>query len=241
MIRQTQRGFTMIELMVALVIGLFLLGALSILAFDNKRAFTGQNYLAQLQDNERLASTIMTDVIQTAGYYPSPQANTAVTMMPAVPGMVAGQSMLGATGDAITVRYATNFKDGVILCNGSDNETGATNYFANTFSVNASNQLVCSLSTGGGAAVTYPLVNNVSSLSILYGVNSAGTGNNVDAYMTTAQVIAANAWNSVMSVQITINFINPLAPATNKQQGQGTQPATIAFKRAVALMNKTGI
>jgi type IV pilus assembly protein PilW len=241
MIRQRQRGFTMIELMVALVIGLFLLGALSVLAFDNKRAFTGQNDLAQIQDNERLASTIMTDVIQTAGYYPNPQANTAVTMMPAVPGMTAGQAMLGATGDSITIRYATNNKDGVILCDGSDNETGATTYFANTFSVNATNQLVCTLTSGNGAAVTYPLVNNVSSLSILYGVNSAGNGNNVDAYMTTAQVIAANAWTNVVSVQITINFINLLAPATNKQAGQGTEPPTIAFKRTVALMNKAGI
>jgi type IV pilus assembly protein PilW len=244
MIKKKQSGFTMIELMVAMVIGIFLLGALSILAFDNKRAFTGQNYMAQLQDNERMAATIMTDVIQTAGYYPSPQANTAVTSIPAgsVPAaMVAGQSLSGATGDSITVRYATNYRDGVILCSGNDNETGATNYFGATFSVNASNQLVCNMTTGNGAAVPYPLVNNVSSLAILYGVNSGSNGNNVDSYMTAAQVTANTDWPNVMSVQITITFINPLAAATNKQVGQGTEAATIAFTRTVALMNKAGI
>jgi type IV pilus assembly protein PilW len=241
MIKQAQRGFTMIELMVAMVIGIFLLGALSIMAFDNKRAFTGQNYMAQLQDNERMAATIMTDVIQTAGYYPSPQANTAVTSIPAgsVPAaMVPGQSLYGATGDSITVRYATNYRDGVILCSGNDNETGATNYFGATFSVNASNQLVCNMTTGNGAAVPYPLVNNVSSLSILYGVNSGGTGNNVDSYVTAAQV---TDWSSVMSVQITITFINLMASTTNRQVGQGNEQATVAFTRTVALMSKAGI
>jgi type IV pilus assembly protein PilW len=254
MIMRRQRGFTMIELMVALVIGIFLLGALSIVAFDNKRAFVGQSGLAQLQDAERLATTIMTDVIQTAGYYPTtqgPQSNSPNNQLIAtsIPvSMATGQAIAGQTGDSITVRYATNNQDGILLCNGSDNETGGATYFANTFTV-VSNQLVCNLSTTGAAAISYPLVNNVQSLSIRYGVNSAGTGNNVDSYMSAATVNANGFWGNVVSVQITITFFNPLAQQTaaanvtgNNVAGQGLPAnSTISFTRTVALMNKAGI
>jgi type IV pilus assembly protein PilW len=235
----------MIELMVALLIGLFLLGALGVLAFENKRTFVGQNGLAQLQDEERLASTIMTDVIQTAGYYPSPQLYTAINQMPAttIPvTMVAGQSIAGQAGDSITVRYATNNADGILLCNGTDNQTGGLNYYGATFTVVA-NQLVCNMTSGNGAAVVYPLVNNVSSLVIYYGVNSGGTGNNVDTYMNAAQVTTAGLWTNVVSVMLTINFINPLTAAggNNVPGVQAGQQANIPFTRTVALMNKAGI
>ena len=65
------RGFTLVELLVSLLIGLFLLGGLLTLVQNNKRTFTTQNSLAQLQDGERLAMSVMTDVIQTAGYFPT--------------------------------------------------------------------------------------------------------------------------------------------------------------------------
>jgi type IV pilus assembly protein PilW len=258
-----QQGFTMVELMVAVLIGLFLLGALGILVFDNKRAFVGQGSLAQLQDGERMASTIMTDVIQTAGYFPNPQQNTVANSLPAAAppsvllAMNAGQGITGLTGtgaqgDSITVRYATNSHDGVLLCSGSDNETGSLGSYANTFSVvvNASNvsQLVCNLSTNGGAMVPYPLVNNVQSLTIRYGVNSAGNANNVDSYMDASTVTANNFWPNVVSVQLTITFFNPLVAnngtnAGSNVAGQGTYTLTptIPFKRTIAIMNKAGI
>jgi hypothetical protein len=155
--------------------------------------------------------------------------------------MATGQAIVGQTGDSVTVRYATNFQDGILLCSGSDNETGASNYFANHFYVNASNQLACDLYTGANATPqTFLLVNNVSSLSIRYGVNSAGTGNNVDSYMTAAQV---SNWGNVVSVQITIKFINPMAAANglNSAAFQAAQASTISFTRTMALMNKAGI
>jgi type IV pilus assembly protein PilW len=256
-----QQGFTMVELMVALLIGLFLLGGLGILVFDNKRAFVGQGSLAALQDGERMASTIMTDVIQTSGYYPNPQQFTAINQLvavtpPSVPvAMSAGQAITGVPGavalggDTITLRYATNNHDGILLCSGNDNETGTQAYYANTFSVvtNAAGvpQLVCDLSTNGAAPVRYYLVNNVQSISILYGVNSASVANNVDSYMTTAVVTANSLWSSVVSVQLTINFLNPLLAANgNNVVGQGTYKTAagpIPFVRTVAIMNKAGI
>ncbi len=75
--RSEQDGFTLIELMIALLIGLFLAGGLLVLVQDNRRVFGNQNQLAQLQDSERLALSMMTDVIQMAGYFPDPTSNSA--------------------------------------------------------------------------------------------------------------------------------------------------------------------
>ena len=64
-----QRGFTLIEIMVALLIGLFLLGALLIIVQTNKRVFVNQNQLAQLQDGERMALTVISDVHPVGGLF----------------------------------------------------------------------------------------------------------------------------------------------------------------------------
>ena len=71
-----ERGFTLIEILIALLIGLFLLGALLTIVQTNRAVFGNQNKLAQLQDGERMALTMMTDVIQSAGYFPDPTTNT---------------------------------------------------------------------------------------------------------------------------------------------------------------------
>ncbi len=63
-------GFTLIELMIALLIGVFLLGALLTIVQTNRAVFGDQNKMAQLQDAERMAMTMMSDVIQSAGYFP---------------------------------------------------------------------------------------------------------------------------------------------------------------------------
>ncbi|HEY2419465.1 MAG TPA: PilW family protein [Steroidobacteraceae bacterium] len=250
--RRAQNGLTLIELLVALAIGIFLLGGLGIMVQNNKRTFSSQNQLAQLQDSERLAMTMMSDVIQSAGYFPNPTLNTATSSMVAAGSMGSGQALIGTTGttppgDTLTVRYATTTGDGILNCSGLPNTTGsvAPTLYTSVFSV-VNGQLICNMN-----GVVYPLVGiagttvanavSVTNLSILYGVNSTGTDNNVDSYMTAAQVTAAAVWNSVISMQVSLTFTNPLYSAT-AQQGQGTtQPQTITFTRDIGVMNKSGI
>jgi type IV pilus assembly protein PilW len=242
-VRRGQSGFTIIELMIALLIGLFLLGGLLTIVQDNRRVFGNQNQLAQLQDNERLALTMMTDVIQMAGYFPDPTSNSAQSTMLAIttPTMVAGQAITGlsnatAPGDTITVRYTTSGSDGILSCTGTST-TGGNFTYTNTFSVvvNASGvgQLVCTRENG----VQYPLVNGVTNLTVLYGVNTTGGGNNVDTYMSAGLVNSTSNWNNVISVNIALTFTNPLYVATAPQG----QPPTFVLQRNVAVMNQTGL
>jgi type IV pilus assembly protein PilW len=235
-----QNGFTIIEFMIALMIGVFLLGGLLTIVQDNRRVFGSQNQLAQLQDSERLALTMMTDVIQMAGYFPDPTTNSAQSTMLGIgaPVMAAGQAMTGTfngavPGDSTTVRYTTSGSDGVLSCTGTT-KIGGIFTFVNTFSVVVNgagvSQLVCTREDG----VVYPLVNGVTNLRVLYGVNTTGSGNNVDSYQTAAAV--AN-WNTVISANITLTFTNPLYSAA---QPQG-QPPTFVLQRNIAVMNQVGL
>src|ERR1700722_12807359 len=71
-IRTGQRGFSLIELMIAVLIALFLLGGLVTLVMGTRRSGATQTALSQLQDNQRIAMTMITNIIQKAGYFPDP-------------------------------------------------------------------------------------------------------------------------------------------------------------------------
>jgi type IV pilus assembly protein PilW len=256
LLRRSQGGFTLIELSVAMLIALFLLGGLFTVLQNTRNTFGNQNALAQLQDNERLAMTLITDVVQAAGYFPDPFLNTSSSTLlagtlaagtPVTGTVVVGQPIKGAyraadPGDAITVRYATSSGDTVILCNGTSNTTGATLSYVNTFSVDANGNLVCQLGTAFNApAAAAPLVSGVKRLDILYGVKRdfTTTDNNVDTYVRADQMAAAD-WSNITSVKVQITFVNPMATTPSGTAVPG-QPALILFQRIIAVMNRSGV
>ncbi len=232
-----ERGFTLIEILIALLIGLFLLGALLTIVQANRAVFGNQNKLAQLQDGERMAMTVMADVIQSAGYFPDPTTNTLTATLTGVAPFAVGESVNGIysaapPGDQISVRYMTAGGDGILNCSGQSNPTGGPNtLYVNTFQV-LNGQLVCTMN-----GTQYNLVNGVTNLSVLYGVkaNAGATGNNVDTYMNATQVAAAGLWGSVISAQVQLTFTNPMYVVAN--QGQ---PQAISIQRVMGVMNQTG-
>ncbi len=231
-----QRGFTLIEILIALLIGLFLLGALLTIVQTNRAVFGNQNALAQLQDNERMAMSLMTDVIQSTGYFPDPTINTAAGAFPAVGAFAALQTLYGIyngipPGDQIAVRYMTTGGDNILNCSGQSNPLGGPNtLYVNTFQV-IGTQLVCTMN-----GVPYTLASGITNLSVLYGVktNVAAPGNSVDTYMNAAQVTAGGYWGSVIAVMVSLTFTNPLYVAN---QGQ---PPTVTFQRVIGVMNQAG-
>jgi len=231
-----QRGFTLIEILIALLIGLFLLGALLTIVQANRAVFGNQSELAQLQDGERMAMTVMADVIQSAGYFPDPTQNTLAQTLTAVAPFAAGQAVYGVysaapPGDQMYIRYMTAGGDGILNCSGQSNPAGGPNtLYVNMFQV-LNGQLVCTMN-----GTQYNLANGVTNLSVLYGVkaNAGAAGNNVDTYMTAAQVTAAGLWSSVISALVQLTFTNPVYVAN-----QGEQP-TVSIQRVMSVMNQTG-
>jgi type IV pilus assembly protein PilW len=241
------RGFVLVEMLIAILIALFLVGGLLTLVQAMKRTASVQTGLSQLQDNERVAMTLIADVIESAGYYPNPTVNTAASSFPIVaPFTIAGQSLVGtgswtdpAPGNSISVRYSTAGTaagDNTINCTG--NPSVAATSFTNTFSVDpATGSLICVLN--GGAPVS--LVGGVSNLQIYYGVqtNPGVSNNSADTYLDATAVTAGNYWSQVVSVKITVTFANPLYGTL---AGQSLNvPQTIPFTRVIDVMNKTGV
>ena len=238
------RGFTLIELMIAITVALFLVGGLLVMLQSTRNAFGNQNQLAQLQDNERLVMTFMAEVVESAGYFPDPVNNVYTTVFPTTPVFATlGQAVYGtysatAPGDSVTIRYAAAQNDNVFNCRGSTNTTVA-NYdvFVNRFWVNTADAknfvLTCTVSsTAINPPVDVPLVNGVQNLAVLYGVkkSAAATGSCADTYLNANQMLPAD-WNNVCSINLTVQFKNPLPIGL----------PTITITRVIAVMNAAGV
>jgi len=231
---RTQHGYTLVEIMIAVVIALFLLEGLLTIVQNNRRVFGNQNQMEQLEDSQRLVMTMMANVIETAGYFADPTVNTSAALTAAAPfaakQAIAGTYSAAAPGDTIRARYMTASGDGILNCSGSSNTTGANQIYVNVFRV-IGGQLVCTMN-----GTQYPLVSGVQNLSVLYGVKTDFTvdDNRVDSYLNASQMTAAN-WSNVITVTVTLTFTNPI------YQAGGGQPQTISFQRVVGVMSRAGI
>lgn len=258
-----ERGFTLVELMVTVAIAVFLLFGLATIVQNVRQANLNQSALAQLQDQERFALTVITDVIQNGGYFPDATAWTPTTSLtqdaPSPSGnWEAGQAFNGASGapapgagDTISVRYRTGINDGVTLCDGSTNTANGPSWiYINTLTVQqavppAVGGLYCQVNNGGASAAApgVMIVPNVVSMKVYYGVKRdfAFADYNADTYLTAAQMCSAlfapcgtDDWNNVSSVRVVLWFANPLA-------GQPGQAATIVFERVIEVMGRGGV
>jgi type IV pilus assembly protein PilW len=234
--RALQRGYSLIEVSVAMAVALFLLLGMFTVLQSTRQNSGNQNVLAQLQDQQRIAMTMLTDVIQQAGYYPNAQTDKVTDkLLVSAAFATAGQSVVGGTdayGDFVTVRYIGDSTGGVLDCRGSPIANGTVEemqFHVKPLNANANAPLTLWCSVNGNDA---PLVPNVRSLAITYGADTSGTGS-VNAYLPASQM--APYWTSVESVKLNVSFTNPLFG----QPGQPNQ--TISFNRVVGIMANSGV
>ncbi|HVP34136.1 MAG TPA: PilW family protein [Steroidobacteraceae bacterium] len=248
---RAQRGFTIVELMVTIAIAMFLLGGLVTVVQNVRNTYTQQQALVQLQDQQRFAITLLTDVIQNGGYFDNPTGDTVVSALPldVGDGFPTGQAFTGLQGgagpaaaadtlDTVSVRYRTAPGDQIINCSGSSNTTGVEHVYINTFSV-LGGVLQCQLITDGVAGPALPLVSGVASLTIYYGVKrlTPATDYNVDTYLQ-ANAMQASDWSNISSVRVRVWFVNPLFGAPGR--AGVAQPQYIAYERVIEVMSRAG-
>jgi type IV pilus assembly protein PilW len=250
--RFSQRGFSLIELSIAVLIALFLLGGLVTLVQGFRRANGTQTALSQLQDNERIAMTLITNVVQKAGYFPNPvlQQLTNFTAETLDGVTVASRQVIGgidnAAGDTFLVRFyapASDTNNAIINCAGQSNATASTTiWYTNVFTlgtVNGTKWLQCQTRTSGaGAILTVNLIPNVSNIQVLYGVspNNGTDDYSVVQYLTATQM-SATSWLNVSAVKVILTFLVPKYGTTGGQMS--TTTATI--QRVIPLMSRAGV
>jgi type IV pilus assembly protein PilW len=228
---KTQRGLSLIELMVALTIGLFMLGGLGLVFLSMNQTFTLRERLSALQENERMAMSILGTSIHNAGFYPDPLNVTAATQFPASGSFVATQVISGTTGAGNTDTLSVRFAAGATSSQGCSSSLIAGNLYTDIFSV-AGGYLVCTETnnTAGTTSVVNLIgsdstIGSVKGMSMLYGVDTTGAGSTTE-YLNATQVAAAGLWASVKTIQITLIFNNPL-------QGQPGQNPTVSLTQTI--------
>ncbi len=217
-----QGGFTLVEMMVAVTIGLIVVFGITVSFTNLKSTWNAQDKMAQLQDNERLAMAFLTSSVQEAGYYPDPTSPTPLpafsdaTYGNAIAGqIIVGTPVAGTSSATLSTIYATANGDGILTCQGATNTTGGPVSVRNNFYVDTANKtLNCSVVANPSSATTIAagdtaLVSNVASMDVLYGVDTDGTGT---AYRYLAAGAMTSAyWTHVKSVRISLTFVSPNA------------------------------
>lgn len=104
--RARHAGFSLTELLVAMVVGLLLLGGLVTLMANSKKNYAVQDYSARLQENARFAMQFLTFDLRMAGFFGC--SNNIVGIghdAPQVP-RLAGSNEVNTHGDSVAIAYA---------------------------------------------------------------------------------------------------------------------------------------
>jgi type IV pilus assembly protein PilW len=130
-----QTGLSLIEIMIALLIGAFLLGGVLQIFIGSKQTYRMQENLSRLQENGRLALDFLANDIRMAGYQGCPSLRNVT------PNVIAGVPVIPALTENTFVSGAEN-----IAANWNANACGAGNVcIANTDAIS----LIYSDSCGG--------------------------------------------------------------------------------------------
>lgn len=235
------RGFSIVELMVAIAVSVFLMAGLFTVLQNTHKSSDNERLMAQLQDNERVAMTLVGSVVESAGYYSNALSTGLTTALPASANFATdGQAVVGGTnayGDTVTIRFQANKADGVLNCQGTVGNDGLyENKFYVDKDVDGQLKLFCSINGAAGV----PLVSGgINKLSVAYGVGSAAPAANtlgaVDTYLPAAKMTAMY-WTNVYTIRVTLTFDNPM----KNQPGQAAKQ-TLTFERVMTLRSRTGV
>jgi len=174
-----QTGMTLIEIMIALLIGAFLLGGVLQIFIGSKQTYRMQENLSRLQENGRFALDFLAKDIRMAGY------RECLTFT--VPTPITGANNTGLnTSDTITIQLSTG------AC-------GANVLSTITYSVQtgASGQPALFKNDGTGAQ---ELVEGIENMQILYGADT--NANYTPDYYVSA--LTAGLMSQVVSIRLTL-------------------------------------
>lgn len=200
---KVQHGFTLIELMISMTLGLVLLLVIGTVFVSSRQTFREQEDSARIQEGGRFALEILGRSIKQAGHVEVPFNDFKVAFE--------GTAINGTNGgtgvaDTLTVQYEGAVSDQD--CEGTGVGVGEAGWIIqNYFNVDTANaELQCDgvISDTPAAPAAPPigsvLLENVEDLQIRYGID-------IDANQSVDQYVVAPAdWNQVITARVCVQI-----------------------------------
>ncbi|MCH8544756.1 MAG: PilW family protein [Alcanivorax sp.] len=159
--RKMQQGYSIVELMIAMLLGALVVAAATQLFSANQQLFTTQQAVSRIMDDGQLVMRFLGADIRKAGY-----SGGAVSNLDGV-AFGGGGSTESAPNDRLRVRYL-----GTRDCQGSESPGGPVE-ITNTYSVNGNRELVCN---GSLSSAPVALVSGVEAFRVHYVLDTARDG-----------------------------------------------------------------
>ncbi len=233
-----EAGFSMVEILVGLALGLVLVSGVSSLVVGSRQTGRAERNLLEMQATGRFATEMLAREIRKAGYRGNRERSLqdifAATAAPflSAGGVVAG----GAAGDEITVRFQglDNSGTGLVDCLG--NSVDPHNDVWQTLSL-VSGELRCrTRNLTISSDQTVALVSQIEALLFTFGVDADGDGY-ADAYRAAA---AVTDWSRVASVNVQLRVVSGESGVADAPQayldfdGQPVTPSDRRLRRTYA-------
>jgi type IV pilus assembly protein PilW len=188
-----EKGFTLIELMIAVVLGLLLIAGTLTVFISTKQGYRLENGLSLMQSTGRATLDLLSREAMMAGF---PQSINIESFIPAMT-----TDGGGSNSDQFAVRYQSDTD----CLNGTTPLYADGNHYAkNMYFIDANNNLWCrTLAEDDSMLNESVVVQGVENLQLLYGEdNTAGDSvTNATRYVTAGNVAD---WDNVVSVRIGI-------------------------------------
>lgn len=222
---KNQRGLSLIELLIAMVIGLFLLAGITSSYLHSKKSSVYQDQYSLIEDNGRIALEIMSKTIQHTGY----GSNRGIPISPSkfIQDRPINRTCQGAdtsvldsnifpvdstldsvSGDSLGVVYlgdneiSTDCSGGTLpaSCQVGTSTSEAAKIYS-TFYLDTTNSILKCV--GSRDTVEHDIADGVENMQILYGVNTDDSSDrSVERYVNADDM--GGLWNNVTSVQIAL-------------------------------------
>ncbi len=195
--RKKPQGFSLVELMIAMLVGMVVLGSLYNLFTVQGKLLGNQGMAVEMQQNARMAMDMMTREMRLAGYYPMRDFNPPpATTLPKCDGTLPNSltnaacvGMLNAAGTVVKFNLDVSDEYGDLPPDGATDGPNETITYGLYTSTAGGVSVKCLGRKTTNDSSYQPVVENIDSLTFTY-LNSAGS--------------AAATIDTIRSIQVTV-------------------------------------
>lgn len=189
-LRSRQRGLSLIELMVAMLIGLFLILGVTQIFISNQRTYLFQQGQLGNQENGRFTLALLSQELLKAGYRSDPKSDMTADTSLTNCNLAAGAGVAAVSATSLCIQYQATSKADVTCQGAVLSDTNKTAIATPYGQVNpkiveridfdsTTNSITCTTSAG-----TQQLVTGVRDLRFEYGAGSGNDTKTITAYST---------------------------------------------------------